>query len=604
MPRQYQSSSMFSITRMRKVFARRLWYYLIAGIFALSIVVYFSGNPTGGGAGSANRTAAQDVLVLVNGEPVTRGEKEEIVRQLSGLQGRGSLSEALLGGMVLSRSPYGPGLIDQALARSLAKARGITVSDADIDKILAEYKQRMGEKGKPLSDVEFEERLAAEGRSLDELREDIRRRLLVDLLLDSLAKSQNITEDELLKSYDEIKVRHILIAVDSSPQPTPNARPDAQARRRAEEILAKIKDGADFARMADEYSDDPSNRPTPPFDPKTGKSTPIGRGKGGDLGWYKRGGGFAKEFEEAAFALKPGQVSNIVKTPFGYHIIRVDEIRRNLPKDFAAKKSQYLENLKRQRAGQAFEQLMQEARKTVKLEWKDPEARWQYEYARLNDPTVEGNPKKRQQAFIEMMRKYIAENQYDHAAPLVLAQILNQEYLMMGLPPLPGSKTPKPTQAERDKLRAEIIKYLELGLKWTEDQNSRFMLARIYEEAKQNDKALEHYKTISKHLEYEVPPTNKFAHEQLQSAFKRLNQPELATKEAKVIAEITAREQKEREEERKRAAEEKKTLSENAKPGGSATVSVPIKPATKPESKVASPGDKSQKPTSSQPAPR
>ncbi|HXG24223.1 MAG TPA: SurA N-terminal domain-containing protein, partial [Chthonomonadales bacterium] len=151
---------------MRKVFARRLWYYLIAGIFALSIVVYFSGSPTGSGAGSTDRTAAQNVLVLVNGEPVTRGEKDEIVRQLSGLQGRGSLSEALLGGMVLTRSPYGPGLIDQALARSLAKARGITVSDAAIDKVLAEYKQRMGEKGKPLSDAEFEERLAAEGRSL------------------------------------------------------------------------------------------------------------------------------------------------------------------------------------------------------------------------------------------------------------------------------------------------------------------------------------------------------------------------------------------------------------------------------------------------------
>jgi parvulin-like peptidyl-prolyl isomerase len=589
---------------MRKFFARRLWYYLIAGIFGLSIVAYFSGSPTGGGAGGADRTAAQDVLVLVNGEPITRREKEELVRQLSGLGARGSLSEAMLSGMVLARSPYGPGLIDQALARSIAKTHGIIVTDADVEKVIAEYKQRMGEKGRPLSDAELEERLAREGRSVEELREDIRRRLVVDLFLDSLAQKQNITEEDLLKSYDEIKVRHILVAVDTSPRPTPNARPDAQARRRAEEILAKIKNGADFAKMADEYSDDPSNKSFPQIDSKTGKSTPKGRGKGGDLGWYKRGGGFAKEFEEAAFALKPGQVSEIVKTPFGYHIIRVDEVRRNLPKDYAAKKAQYLATLRRQRAAQAFDQLLQEARKNLKLVWKDPEARWQYEYARLNDPTAEGDPMKRQQAFIEMMRKYIADNQYDHAAPLILAQILNQEYLMMGLPPMPGSKSPKATQAEREKLRAEIIKYLELGLKWTEDQNSRFMLARTYEEAGQKDKALEQYKTISKYLEYEVPPSNKFAHEQLQSAFRRLNQPELAAKEAKVIAEITTREQKEREEARKRAAEEKKALSQNGKPSSSTATTAPIQPTPKAESKTATPADNSAKPSTSQPVSR
>ena len=85
-----------------------------------------------------------------------------------------------------------------------------------------------------------------------------------------------------------------------------------KARQQAEEILRRARAGEDFAALANQYTTDPS-----------------GRGTGGDLGWFGRGV-MVKPFEDAAFALQPGQISDLVETQFGYHIIKLDE-RRTKP---------------------------------------------------------------------------------------------------------------------------------------------------------------------------------------------------------------------------------------------------------------------------------
>jgi peptidyl-prolyl cis-trans isomerase C len=130
-----------------------------------------------------------------------------------------------------------------------------------------------------------------------------------------------ITEDAVRSYYDAhkdgfttpemIRCRHILVTPtedkDLDNEKKDDAKTDQEAKAKIERLLAEIKKGADFAQLAREYSEDPAS----------------GR-NGGDLGFFPKGR-MVKPFDEAAFALQVGQVSDVVKTQYGYHIIKLEE---------------------------------------------------------------------------------------------------------------------------------------------------------------------------------------------------------------------------------------------------------------------------------------
>lgn len=164
-----------------------------------------------------------------------------------------------------------------------------------------------------------------------------------------IADKVQVTEQDLQNYYDlhrdeyrvpeQVKVSHILI---KTPLPGPDGKVDekgvAEAQQRAEDILKKLKAGANFEEMARKYSEDPGSAK-----------------QGGSLGWIGRGR-TVPEFEKAAFSLPKGQMSGIVKSSYGFHIIRVDDKQEAHLKTLDEVKSEIEPILKQQKAQQMAEQ--------------------------------------------------------------------------------------------------------------------------------------------------------------------------------------------------------------------------------------------------------
>jgi peptidyl-prolyl cis-trans isomerase C len=156
-------------------------------------------------------------------------------------------------------------------------------------------------------------------------------------LIDKQLADKATVSDEEIKTYynsnpesfkqpEQVKASHILIKVD----PKADEAQRAQARKKIEEVQQRVKKGEDFAALAKEFSQCPSSA------------------QGGDLGYFGRGQ-MAKPFEDAAFAMAPGEVSNIVETNFGFHIIKtVDKKSESVMayEDVKEKLGQYLKQNK------------------------------------------------------------------------------------------------------------------------------------------------------------------------------------------------------------------------------------------------------------------
>jgi peptidyl-prolyl cis-trans isomerase C len=190
----------------------------------------------------------------------------------------------------------------------------------------------------------------------------------IDLLMNSFLSSELIKGEVLVKisvtdqdaeayykahqdeyrTPESARARHILIRADRS---APEAQ-KKEARGRAEEVLKKVKAGGDFAKLASEYSEDPGSKQN-----------------GGDLGFVQKGR-TVPEFERAVFSLKPGQVSDVVETQFGYHIIKVEDRKESAVEPYDKVKDKVKEKVLNDQRKAKAEEYINAAMKDAKAEVK------------------------------------------------------------------------------------------------------------------------------------------------------------------------------------------------------------------------------------------
>ena len=204
-------------------------------------------------------------------------------------------------------------LIDQKLMLVKAEEDTITVEEEMLDSQVDQRIRYM------IDQVGSEDKLESLfGSSMKKIRKDTRKILKEQMLVEKVRSEQframkisrreveefyEIYQDSLPVRNESVEIAHILKLV----KPSPEAQ--TEAYQKAESILQQINAGADFAELAMKYSDDPASAK-----------------RGGDLGLMNRGD-FVPEFESAAFQLEDGQISGIVQTQFGYHIIKMIERR-------------------------------------------------------------------------------------------------------------------------------------------------------------------------------------------------------------------------------------------------------------------------------------
>ena len=277
-----------------------------------------------------------EVIARVNGEAITKSEFERAVKAAESRAGSAVPPD--------QRDRIYRDILDQMIGYKLlvqeSKSRNVAVPDAEVEARIIGLKQQF-----PTEDA-FNQALAQQQVTVEQIKSDARQEMAISKLLeDEVAAKVAVKPEDVQAFYQQnpnnfqeserVRASHILI---DAPKAA-DAATKAQARAKAEAILKDVKAGKDFATLAKQNSQDPGSA-----------------ANGGDLGFFQQGQ-MVGPFNDTAFSLKPGTVSDIVETDFGYHIIKVVEKQpgRTVPLEEARPKiQQFLESQNREKQTGAF----------------------------------------------------------------------------------------------------------------------------------------------------------------------------------------------------------------------------------------------------------
>ncbi|MDQ3486970.1 MAG: peptidylprolyl isomerase [Acidobacteriota bacterium] len=248
------------------------------------------------------------IVARVNGEDVAKADFDRLLKQMEMQAGQAVPKER--------RDEIYRALVDQLVTYTAlvqeARNRGVQVSEAEAKQV---SDARIAELRKQIPDeAGFKKALAERNMTLDRLRADIRKDLAINKMMEAeLANAPTVTDADVKDFYDKnpdeftgVRASHILIKTEGLDEAAKK-----QARTAIDDVLKQAKAGTDFGELAKKHSSDGSAQ------------------QGGDLGFFTKGR-MVPEFSNAAFKLQPGQISDVVETQFGYHIIKVTE-RKDVP---------------------------------------------------------------------------------------------------------------------------------------------------------------------------------------------------------------------------------------------------------------------------------
>ena len=294
------------------------------------------------------------VAAVVNADIITLSEVEKrAAPELTSLASSAGKDKASERNRILHEA------LDQLVADKLMdwqlKEQHVEVTDQEVDGAAENLKTQ-----NRFDDKKLEQALKEQGMTVASWKNDVLRKQLARLkLIRSKVETKiKISEDDIKSEYQkwarlqaddaELRARHILIRVE------PGATPEQveQARLRAQKIAEDARQpGVDFAELAKQ------------------KGEGASAAEGGDLGYFRRGVMLA-DFERAAFALKPGEISDPVRTDFGWHIIKLED-RRTVPvKSYEEMQPAIREKLRTAQLEKASESYIQELKQTAVIEVK------------------------------------------------------------------------------------------------------------------------------------------------------------------------------------------------------------------------------------------
>ena len=269
----------------------------------------------------------ENAVAKVNGKYILKDDFDKNFEMLK------KTYEANFGSDIMSKSTGNGKTIEETLKEKIleklimeeiilqnAEKSNVKVTDEDVAKEIDNYKNLVG------GDKGFEEFLKNNNMTEDYFKDGIKKEMIMESYKDSFIKTLKISDEDIEKEFNEnkesyitVRASHILVEKESE----------------AKDILNKLKNGEDFAELAKQNSIDPGSAQN-----------------GGDLGYFPKGQ-MVPEFEKTAFALNPGEISDIIKSEYGYHIIKVVDKQDTLQQ----LKDQVVEQLQNKKYNEKLEQL-------------------------------------------------------------------------------------------------------------------------------------------------------------------------------------------------------------------------------------------------------